>query len=265
MQISQSKMRAVVITGPQEMRIETVAKPEPGPREVRVKLEGCGVCGSNLPPWEGRPWFKYPLHPGEPGHEGWGIIDAVGAEVTRFNVGERVAMLSYRAYAEYDVADEASLVRTPPNLDGNAFPGEALGCAMNVFRRCQIEPGQTVTIVGIGFLGAVLTALSARAGARVIAISRREFALEIARKLGAEATISLADHTAAIDQVLKLTGGRRCDRVIEATGHQGPLDLASELTRERGPADHRRVSSGRIAAGQSPALELARPGCRQRP
>lgn len=166
MQISQSQMRAVVITGPQAMRIETVAKPEPGPREARVKLEGCGVCGSNLPPWEGRPWFKYPLQPGEPGHEGWGIIDAVGAEVKRFNLGERVAMLSYRAYAEYDVAEEASLVRTPPNLGGNAFPGEALGCAMNVFRRCQIEPGQTVAIVGIGFLGAVLTALSALARGR---------------------------------------------------------------------------------------------------
>lgn len=68
----------------------------------------------------------------------------------------------------------------------------------------------------------------------MIAISRRGFALEIARKLGAEATISLADHSAAIDQVFKLTGGRRCDRVIEATGHQGPLDLASDLTRERG-------------------------------
>ena len=44
--------------------------PGPGEGQVLVELEGCGVCGSNLPLWEGRPWFSYPLEPGAPGHEG---------------------------------------------------------------------------------------------------------------------------------------------------------------------------------------------------
>ncbi|MDB6123170.1 MAG: threonine dehydrogenase [Pedosphaera sp.] len=227
-------MRVAVIDAPGHIRIDRTKKPEPGENAVRVRLEGCGVCGSNLPPWEGRPWFKYPLAPGEPGHEGWGRIDAVGQNVTKFKVGDRVAMLSYRAYAEYDVADEKSMVRIPASMDDKPFPGEPLGCAMNVYRRCDIHPGQTVAIIGIGFMGALLTSLITRAGANVIAISRRPFALELARACGASETISMQDHESIVHHVKNLTNGLGCDRVIEAVGQQWPLDLAGELTRERG-------------------------------
>src|SRR5256885_14088874 len=84
--------------------VERVGLRSPRTDEARIKLEGCGVCGSNLPVWEGRPWFQYPLEPGTPGHEGWGVIDAVGPGMTRFAVGDRVALLSGHAYAEYDFA-----------------------------------------------------------------------------------------------------------------------------------------------------------------
>jgi threonine dehydrogenase-like Zn-dependent dehydrogenase len=227
-------MEAAVVTAPGEVHFENVPIPQPRDGEVRVRLEGCGVCGSNLAPWEGRPWFKYPLAPGELGHEGWGWVDQVGAHVTNFRVGERVAILSYRAYAEYDVAPASSVVRLPRELDGQPFPGEALGCAMNVFHRSEIAPGQNVAIVGIGFLGAVLTALFANAGANVIAISRRQFALDIATRMGAAETISSEDPNHVIERVKTLTAGKFCDCVIEATGQQQPLNLAAELTRERG-------------------------------
>ena len=91
-----------------------------------------------------------------------------------------------------------------------------------------------VAIVGIGFLGALLTRLAAHAGAHVIAISRRPFALEVAREMRAEVTLPLDDRDNLIQTVQRLTNGRGCDRVIEAVGLQGPLDLAGELTRERG-------------------------------
>jgi threonine dehydrogenase-like Zn-dependent dehydrogenase len=227
-------MRAAVLAAPGEVRLQTVPVPEPGDGAVRVRLEGCGVCGSNLPPWEGRPWFTYPFAPGAPGHEGWGVVDQVGAGVESVRPGERVAFLSYNAFAEYDLARADALVRLPEWLEKRPFPGEALGCAMNVFRRSDISPGQTTAIVGIGFLGALLTALAANAGARVIAISRRPFALEIARRCGASEVISSVDHSKAIEQVKDLTGGRGCDRVIEAVGLQSALDLAGELTCERG-------------------------------
>ena len=227
-------MRAAVITEPRRVATRELPLSAPGPGEVRIRLEGTGVCHSNLPVWEGREWFTYPQEPGAPGHEGWGRVDAVGAGVSGLTVGDRVAALSYRAYAECDVAAAGAVVPLPPSLDGSPFPGEPLGCAMNVLTRSDIQPGHTVAIVGIGFLGALLTRLAANAGARVLAISRRPFALDVARTFGADETIPMDDHWRIIERVKALTGGRGCERVIEAVGQQWPLDLAAELTRERG-------------------------------
>jgi threonine dehydrogenase-like Zn-dependent dehydrogenase len=227
-------MRAVIIAGPKQTDIEHVTIPEPGPGEVRVRLEGSGVCGSNLPAWQGRPWFQYPTEPGSPGHEGWGTVDAIGNGVTGLTIGDRVAALSHRAFAEYDIATADTVVPLPDNLSGRYFPGEPLGCAVNIYRRSGIEAGQSVVIVGIGFLGAILTRLISRAGARVIAISRRPFALQIAQEMGADVTLPLDDHHRIVRDVQQLTRGQGADRVIEAVGSQWPLDLAGELTRVRG-------------------------------
>jgi threonine dehydrogenase-like Zn-dependent dehydrogenase len=209
-----------------------VPVPEPGPGEVRIKLEGCGVCASNIPPWEGREWFRYPMPPGNLGHEGWGVIDALGEGVTEFAVGDRVAFLSNSSYAEYDLAPPGSVVRLPKALGDRPFPGEPLGCAMNIFARSGIRAGDTVAVVGVGFLGALLTKLATDAGAKVIALARKPYALEVARQMGAQELIALDD--AAIAKVSALTDGRFCDVVIECTGKQKPLDVSAELTRERG-------------------------------
>jgi threonine dehydrogenase-like Zn-dependent dehydrogenase len=227
-------MRAAVVTGAGKIRVDDIPLPQPGPGQVRIRLDGCGVCASNLGPWAGPEWMKFPTEPGGLGHEGWGEIDAIGEGVTDLAKGDRVAALSYHSYAGYDVADADAVVRLPPALDGLPFPGEPLGCAMNIMRRSGIEAGQTVAIVGIGFLGALLTQLASRAGARVIAISRRPFSLELARAMGAAETIAMDDHWRIIEQVKALTGGKLCERVVEAVGRQWPLDLAGELTAERG-------------------------------
>ena len=231
---SHRRMKAAVVRRPGDVVLESTALPEPGPGEVLLQLEGCGVCGSSVPVWAGRPWFEYPQPAGAPGHEGWGRIAAVGDAVAQVAVGDRVAALSYHAHAEYDVAKADQLVVLPASLDGVPVPGEALACAINIFRRSGIEAGQTVAIIGIGFLGAMLVRLAARAGANVIAIARREFALEVARRFGAVSTIVMDEHWKILDRVRELTGGRWCERVIEAVGAQWPLDLAGELTSERG-------------------------------
>jgi threonine dehydrogenase-like Zn-dependent dehydrogenase len=226
--------RVAVLRAPRTARIETRAVPAFAPKQVRVRLQGCGVCGSNLPVWEGRPWFTYPFPDGAPGHEGWGRVDAVGDEVEGLRRGDRVAVLSYNAFADYDVADAERVLPLPRELDGQPFPGEALGCALNVIRRSDIQPRQTVAIVGIGFMGALLVSLASRRGARVVAISRRRFALELAKRMGATATLVLDEPARVIAAVKELTDGAGCERVIEATGLQIPLDLAGELTAERG-------------------------------
>jgi threonine dehydrogenase-like Zn-dependent dehydrogenase len=228
-------MRAAVIAAPGQARVEDVARPEPGRGEVRVRLLGCGVCASNLGPWQGQPSARYPLPPGAPGHEGWGRVEAVGRGARGLREGDLVAMLSARAYAECDVAAASQLVRLPAQLAEVPFPGEALACAVNAFRRCRVLPGQNVAVVGIGFLGALVTRLAALRGARVIALSRRACALELGRRFGADELVPLdAREPGPVERVRWLTKGRGCERVIEAVGRQDTLDLASALVAERG-------------------------------
>jgi threonine dehydrogenase-like Zn-dependent dehydrogenase len=231
--LAPATMRAARLTGAGAVEVVQVARPTPGPGEVRVRLEGCGVCASNLGPWAGPAWMDFPTAPGGLGHEGWGVVDALGAGVTGLRAGQRVAALSYHAYAEYDVASAEAVVPLPPGLRG-PFPGEPLGCAMNIFRRAGIEAGQDVAVVGVGFLGALLIRLSVQAGARVIAVSRRPFARALARRMGAAEVLGIEDHGAVVARVEELTRGRLCARVIEAAGRQGPLDLAGRLAGERG-------------------------------
>ncbi len=227
-------MKAAVLAAPRQFEIRDAPAPVPGPAEVRIQLEGCGVCASNLEPWEGRPWFAYPLSPGELGHEGWGRIDALGSGVSDCTLGERVAFISSHAFAEFDTAAADALLRLPPQLDHTPFPGEPLGCAMNILSRSGIHPGDSVAIVGIGFLGALLTRLVAKSGARIMAIGRRPYALEFARAAGAEAWIPMDDQENVLAAAREFTKDTLFDVVIEATGRQRPLDLAAELTRERG-------------------------------
>ncbi|MEA2491041.1 MAG: hypothetical protein QOH21_2833, partial [Acidobacteriota bacterium] len=212
-------MRAAVIAGSRRIEVVSIPMPSPAPGEVRVRLEGCGICASSLPVWEGREWFRYPMNAGEPGHEGWGVVEALGAGVDHVREGERVAIFAGRSFAEYDIAKADALVRIPDALAGRRFPGEAMGCAMNIFRRSDIEAGQTVVVIGAGFLGNLLIQLAKSAGARVIAISRRESARELARTCGADETIAMDDHWAIVRRVKEeLTEGRGAERVIECVG-----------------------------------------------
>jgi NADPH:quinone reductase len=222
--------RAAVIRESGSVELVDVPLPEPGEGEVRLRLEGSGVCGSDLPVWSGRPWFEYPQPPGAPGHEGWGVVDAVGPGVRGLAEGDRVAGLTYRAYADYDVAHAADLVPLPEGA--GPFPGEALGCAVNVVRRSGIRAGDTVAVVGAGFLGCVIVQLAAAAGARVLAVSRRRSALETAAAMGAAETIALEEPV--VERVEELTDGELCDVVIEAAGVQATLDVAGPLVRTRG-------------------------------
>lgn len=220
-------VRAAVLVAPRRFELVDRPRPEPGAGEVRVRLEGCGVCGSNLPPWQGREWFRYPFTEGAPGHEGWGRVEAVGREVRALREGDRVALLSTASFCQAEVVPAALAVRLPAGLEGD-FPGEAAGCAVNVFRRSRIRAGDTVAVIGAGFIGLLAAGLAVRAGARVLALSRREAAREAARRLGAE-PLPLAP-----EPVRERTQGRGADVVIEAVGLQATLDLSTAAVRDGG-------------------------------
>lgn len=225
-------MIAARLNAPRQFQTVEVETLEPGVREVRIRLSGCGICASNIPLWEGRAWFEYPQPAGSPGHEGWGYVDAVGQGVDGLWPGDPVTLVSSRSFSQYEVVSCDCVVPLPPNLHGTAFLGEPLGCAMNVFSRAAIERGQDVAVVGTGFLGILLIQLLSAAGARVVAIGRRRSSLSFARRYGAYEIIELSDNSTA--QARGIRGGEGFARVIEAAGSQQSLDIASALIGERG-------------------------------
>lgn len=182
-------MRAATLTGPG--RTAVCERPEPTTRsgELLVQVEGCGICGSSLPVWEGRPWFDYPAEPGAPGHEVWGLTPD----------GRKVTGLSDHGFAEFDVLREDELVELPPQLADVPFPGEALGCAVNVVERADVRSGQEVAVVGMGFLGTAVARLCELRGAHVTGFGRED------------------------------EPEGQFERVIEAAGTQAALDTASTL------------------------------------
>ena len=225
---------AAVCESARSFGIKKVQMKNPGSKQVLVSIQGCGVCNSNLPLWEGREWFEYPLEPGAPGHEAWGVVKTCGSEVSDVKPGQRVTFLSTNAYAQFDIVDEDKLVSLPPQLNHTDLPGEPLGCAINVFRRSKIVSGQTVAVVGTGFLGVLLVKLCSLEGARVIALSKRRTSLEAALNYGAGDVVVLDDYQKALGGLKSITKGQGCDVVIECSGFQMPLDLASETVRTGG-------------------------------
>lgn len=188
--VAVAKMRAGVVGAPRKAVVCRVERPEPRDGEVLVAVEGCGVCGSSLPFWDGREWFGYPGEPGAPGHEVWG----------RTEDGRRVATLSYRGFAEWDVAAANAVVALPDALDDLPFPGEALACGVNVVRRARVGHGERVAVVGMGFLGTT-----------------------VARLLG---NVTEVRRGTPVDDEF--------DVVVEAAGTQAALDTASLLVASGG-------------------------------
>jgi threonine dehydrogenase-like Zn-dependent dehydrogenase len=227
-------MKTAVCCKPKSFQLLDTAIRMPGAGEVLIKLEGCGVCGSNLPVWDGRSWFEYPLEPGAPGHEGWGRIASVGDNVTTFKTGDRVTFLSGHSFAEFENVSIDKIVKLPEVLDSMPFPGEPLGCAMNVLKRSAIEAGQVVTVIGAGFIGALLVQLAVSKGAAVIAVSRRKYSLDMVSQYGIKESVLFSSSEEVREKVMRITNGNGCDCVIEATGYQQSLDIATDIVSLRG-------------------------------
>jgi NADPH2:quinone reductase len=227
-------MRAAVLVSPRRFELQEFEIPGVGPDEVRIKIEYCGICSSNLAPWKGAPWFSYPFPRGAPGHESVGVVEQLGASVVGLKVGEYVSVLGNSGFAEYEIAKADCVVPIPGGRHESPFLGEPLGCAINIFRRAQIRKDDWVAIVGTGFLGTILLQLCAGVGSKVIAISRRRSALRIAEKMGATLAIPIENSADLLEAVQNASGPQLCNVVIEAGGVQETLDIAGILTGTRG-------------------------------
>ena len=212
-------MRVVQVAEP-NAPFELVERPtpEPGPREVRIKVEACGICYSDSYVVTGTyPGVKYPA---VPGHEIAGRIDAVGSDVTGWQVGQRVGVGWFGGacgtcprcrrgdfitcenlktpgihfdggYAEYMLAPVDALASIPDEFD--AAEAAPLLCAgittFNALRNSAARAGDLVAIQGIGGLGHLGVQFASRMGFHTIAIARGPDKEKLARDLGAHAFI----------------------------------------------------------------------------
>ena len=210
--------------------------PEPGAGQVRIKVQACGVCHSDVFTKEGLwPGIQYPR---VPGHEVTGLIDELGAGVSEWTKGQRVGVgwhgghdgtcivcrrgdfancpnakvsgASFDGgYAEYMVAPDAAVARMPESLD----PAEAapLMCAgvttFNALRHGGALPGDLVAVQGIGGLGHLGVQFAQKLGYKVAAVGRGSEAAALARKLGAHVFVDSVATNAA-EELQKLGGAR---------------------------------------------------------
>jgi threonine dehydrogenase-like Zn-dependent dehydrogenase len=187
---------------------------------VLVRIQACGLCGSDLNAWRGVPGIDYPLPAGAPGHETYGEVVALGANVNSLMPGDRVTGLLWSGFAEYAVATADNLVKMPGVFGDRPLLGEPLACAMNVVRRSGLQAGQRFAIVGFGYLAALLVQLVPPA--EWIAVSRRPDSRDLALRLGAHAAYDFGELSAEAWDSFPV--------VIEAAGVQQTLDFATWLT-----------------------------------
>jgi propanol-preferring alcohol dehydrogenase len=214
-------MKAAVVhefTSP--LRLEELAKPEPGPGEIVVKIEASGLCHTDIHAAHGD-WPVKPKLPFIPGHEGVGIVEMVGPEVTEVKEGDRVAIpwLGYAcgtceycvsgwetlcekqlntgyfldgAYAEYAKAFARYVGKVPANV--NPLEAAPLTCAgVTTYKAVKVSgtrPTDLVAIYGIGGLGHMALQYAKIAGATVVAVDLVDEKLEMAKKLGADYTVN---------------------------------------------------------------------------
>ena len=233
----------------QPLVIREVAIPAPGPGQILVKTETCGVCHTDLHAAEG----DWPLKPGlpfTPGHEGIGIVTALGAGITAVKEGDRVGVpwlysacghceycLAARepvcaeaqfggytkngGFADYIVADPNYVAHIPAGLAPRA--AAPLICAgitsYKGLKETQARPGEWVVISGVGGLGHLAVQYAKAMGLQVCAVDIDEGKLAHAKKLGADACVN-AKRGDPVAEVIKTTGG----------GAHGVLITAPSLT-----------------------------------
>lgn len=224
-------MRTAVLEGPGKFVIHDVPTPRPQEGEVLIKVASCGICHSEMPLWDG----SFGQYPNRIGHEVSGTIVQLGSGVTHFQVGDRVTIFTDRyGYSEYVSVPGDQVIPIGANTSFTAALGEPIGCVVNGLRRARIGLGDTVVLVGVGFMGLIMLQLARISGAaQIIAVDTRDSALKRAAGMGAH--ICLNPTEVDVKQaVMDITGGAGADCVIELTGNQAGLDLSTELVRVRG-------------------------------
>ena len=257
-------MRAAVLTGIRQVRLEERPEPRARPGWVVVRVESASICGTDSHQYDGRVDTPFPR---VPGHDFAGRVEAVGDGVDGSLVGTPVAvkpslpcgecadcragrladcghkrligLWSDGCMAEKVAVPRVNLVPRPDGVeDWQACLLEPLAVGLNTVDRLQIMLGETVLILGQGPIGLALTRLCALSGAgRLIVTDAREAPFAVSRAYGATECLNVTE-TDVVPAVAGLTGGAGADIVIETSGFPASSAIVLDVVRKEGKVAH---------------------------
>ncbi len=259
-------MKAVVYYAPKDMRIETISIPPCGDDEIRVKVDACAVCGTDLKSYlVGNPRIKAPL---VSGHEFTGIVETIGEKADGFSPGNRIVMatsvscgecyycrqgwqnlcanvapmgFSYPGgMAEYVTIPARALnnghvIKVPAHVKAeHAALAEPVSCTVNAAENCNIQPDDTVVVIGAGPMGIINACVTKGFGAGKILLAEiNEVRLKQAEPFGFDRLVNPAKEDLT-QIVLDETDGIGADVVIVAAPAAQPQEQALGMARKRG-------------------------------
>ena len=251
-------MKALLLTAPSTFEFTDVPTPTTSPGEVRIDVQACGICGSDIHGMDGRSGRRIP--PIVMGHEAAGVISEISAEVADWKIGDRVTFDStefcgeceecqrgnfnlcanrkvlgvscgdYRrhgCFAEQVVLPARILHRIPDSLSfEKAAFAEPVAIALHAVNLAPETFDQPAIVIGAGLIGLlVIQALKARGWKTVIAVDLDESRLALAKQLGASETFSAKQENLAI-HLREICGGDGAQLAFEVVGAAAPVDLA---------------------------------------
>ena len=261
-----STMQAAVYHGKGDVRVERIALPPCGPGELRVRIDACAVCGSDLKTFNnGNPRMKPPI---TMGHEFTGLVETVGHDVTGFRQGDRVVMatsiscgkcpycargwtnlcvsldpmgFSYPGgMADYVVIPTIAIrnghvIKVPAGIPPeHAALAEPVSCAVNAVENCAVREGETVVVLGAGPLGIMNLFVAREYGASKVILAQREGRrFEQARAFACSRLVNTTKEN-LLEVVREETGGIGADCVIVAAPEAGVQEQALDLVHKRG-------------------------------
>lgn len=259
-------MNALLLSAPSRLELRDLPAPVPGVEELLIEVAACGICGSDVHGYDGSTGRRIP--PIVMGHEASGVVAAVGQGVTDFAPGDRVTFDStvycgvcafcrkgevnlchdrqvigvscgeYRragAFAEYLAIPARIAYRLPPELSfAEAAMLEAVSVALHGVRVSQLQPGDTVLVIGAGMIGLLLLQAARAAGAAPVYIADIDATrLKLAAELGAAGTF-LASGPALVEAIAQQTDGQGVDVVLEAVGRDETIAAGIDCVRKGG-------------------------------
>lgn len=259
-------MKALLLSAYKQLDIVNMPVPQPAEDELSIRIQACGICGSDVHGYDGSTGRRLP--PIVMGHEAAGIVESVGSAVENFRAGDRVtfdstvycgkcfyclrgqvnlcdnrevigvstpAFRRMGAFAEFVTVPARIAYPLPANMSfSHAALIEAVSVAVHAVSLTPIALEDTVVVVGAGMIGLLALQAARQAGAaRVFVLDVDDTRLELARSLGATQTFN-SRNADVIPQILEQTRGRGADIALECIGSTIPVKLALDSVKKGG-------------------------------